>query len=84
MGERQGWLLEPTFQRAVKVAAGDDRLTSDGGALLLREADHRLGLVESLAGNLVDPRRQDLIRYTPDRIAPRAAVRPGLGLLGSG
>jgi hypothetical protein len=56
--------LEPTFQRAVKVAAGDARLTSDGGAILLREADHRLGLVESLAGNLVDPRRSELIRYT--------------------
>jgi hypothetical protein len=64
MGERQGWLLEPTFQRAVKVAAGNDRLTSDGGAILLREADHRLGLVESLAARLADPRRQDRIRYT--------------------
>jgi hypothetical protein len=64
MGERQGWLLEPTFQRAVKVVAGSDRLTSDGGALLLREADHRLGLVESLAARLADPRRQDRIRYT--------------------
>ena len=64
MGERQGWLLEPTFQRAVKVAAGNDRLTSDGGAILLREADHRLGLVESLAAGRVDPRRQDRIRYT--------------------
>jgi hypothetical protein len=64
MGERQQWPLEPTFQRAVKVAARSDRLTSDGGAILLREADHRLGLVESLAGRLTDPRRQDLIRYT--------------------
>jgi hypothetical protein len=64
MGERQGWLLEPTFQRSVKVVAGSDRLTSDGGALLLREADHRLGLVESLAARMHDPRRADLIRYT--------------------
>ena len=50
MGERQRWLLEPTFQRAVKVAVGSDRLTSDGGAVLLREADHRLGLSESAGG----------------------------------
>ena len=63
-GKDGGWLLEPTFQRAVKVAAGNDRLTSDGGAILLREADHRLGLVESLAARLADPRRQDRIRYT--------------------
>jgi hypothetical protein len=39
MGERQQWLLSPTFQRAVKVAAGSDRLISDGGAVLLREAE---------------------------------------------
>jgi len=64
MGERDSWLLEPTFQRAIKVAATDERLTSNGGALLLREADHRLGLSESLAARLQDPRRQDCIRYT--------------------
>jgi hypothetical protein len=32
------------------------RLTSDGGGLLLREADHRLGLTKRLADCLVDPR----------------------------
>lgn len=64
MGERHSWLLEPTFQRAIKVAATDERLTSDGGVILLREADHRLGLCESLAARLHDPRRQDRIRYT--------------------
>lgn len=64
MGERQQWLLEPTFQRAVKVAAGSERLTSDGGAVLLREADHRLGLTESLAARMHDPRQPERIRYT--------------------
>ena len=64
MGERHSWLLEPTFQRAIKVATTDERLTSDGGVILLREADHRLGLCESLASGLHDPRRQDCIRYT--------------------
>ncbi|HJT31367.1 MAG TPA: transposase [Pirellulales bacterium] len=63
MGEPQGWLFEPTFNRAVKVLATDDRLTSDAGLLLLREAGHRLGITESLANRLHDPRRQDLIRY---------------------
>jgi hypothetical protein len=31
--------------------------------LLLREADHRLGITESLANRLQDPRRDDRIRY---------------------
>ena len=79
MGERQGWLLEPTFQRSVKVRAGDDRLTSDGGALLLREADHRLGLIESLAARLDDPRQQDLIRYTLLELLRERLYALGLG-----
>jgi hypothetical protein len=64
MGESQARLFEPTFNRSVKVETKDERITSDGGVLLLREADHRLGLVESVAAELYDPRRPDRIRYT--------------------
>lgn len=62
MRESQGWSFEPTFNRPVKVRASDDQITSDGGLLLLREADHQLGITEWLAARLDDPRRQDLIR----------------------
>ena len=55
MGEAKKWLGEPSFNRSVKLKGGDERLTSDAGALLLREADHRLGLTESLARRLFDP-----------------------------
>jgi len=63
MGERQGCLFEPSFNRSVKVQATDDRITSDAGLILLREADHRLGITESLARRLFDPRDPDRIRY---------------------
>lgn len=63
MGETQGWFFEPSFNRSVKVLTSDERITSDAGFLLLREADHRLGITEALAARLHDPRRQDLIRY---------------------
>ena len=63
MSELQEWLFEPSFNRSVKVRACDERITSDSGLLLLREADHRLGITEHLAARLDDPRRQDLIRY---------------------
>jgi hypothetical protein len=46
MGESQEWLFEPSFNRAVKISAGDARITSDAGLVLVREADHRLGLTE--------------------------------------
>jgi len=71
MGEGQGqaggaggWLFEPTFNRAIKLRQADPRITSDAGALLLREADHRLGLTADLAAQLSDPRDPARTRYT--------------------
>ena len=64
MGEGKQPFFAPSFNRAIKVQGGDDRLTSDGGAMLLREADHRLGLLDSLTQQLSDPRQPQLIRYS--------------------
>ena len=63
MGEAQTNVFEPDFNRSIKVQAVDGRLTSHAGAILLRDFDHRLGLTESLADRLIDPRRQDRVRY---------------------
>jgi hypothetical protein len=63
MSEAKAVFFEPTFNRAVKVRSRDERLTSNAGALLLREVDHKLGLMESLACEMKDPRRQEWIRY---------------------
>lgn len=63
MGEVQPTLFEPDFNRAIKVQANDQRITSNAGALLLREVDHQLGLIESLSGKITDPRNPAKIRY---------------------
>jgi hypothetical protein len=63
MGERHGWLFEPAFNRSIKIRQADPRITSDAGALLLREVDHRLGLTADLAAGLYDSRDPDRIRY---------------------
>lgn len=63
MSEEAKPFFEPTFNRAVKVRSRDERLTSDAGVLLLREADHRLGLTESLAEGIWDPRDPTKVRY---------------------
>jgi hypothetical protein len=64
MGEAHSRVFEPTFNGSVKVEVREERLTSDAGAVLLREADHRLGLVEALAAGLEDRRDPSKIRYT--------------------
>jgi hypothetical protein len=63
-GGASGWLFEPTFNRAIKLRQADPRITSDAGALLLREVDQRLGLTADLAAQLSDPRDPARTRYT--------------------
>lgn len=63
MGEAHERMFEPTFNRAVKMEASNCRLTSDAGAIVLREFDHRLELTAGIAGKLHDPRNPNLIRY---------------------
>lgn len=86
MGEGQGraggaggWLFEPTFNRAIKLRQADPRITSDAGALLLREADHRLGLTADLAAQFSDPRRADRIRYQPVELLRQHVYALALG-----
>ena len=63
MGERHGRLFEFTFNRSIKLRQADPRMTSDAGAVLLREVDHRLGLTADLAAGLFDSRDPTRIRY---------------------
>jgi len=64
MGEDHGRLFELTFNRSIKLRQADPRISSNAGALLLREVDHRLGLTADLAAELSDPRDPRYIRYT--------------------
>jgi len=68
MGEAQSNLFEPDFNRAIKVQATDQRLTSNAGVILLREADHRLGWIDSIARNISDPRDHEYVRYHIDEL----------------
>ena len=79
MSEEKSPFFEPIFNRSVKFRARDQRLSSDGGVLLLREADERLGLVETIASRLYDTRRQDLIRYHSDELLRERIFSLALG-----
>ena len=79
MGEAQGNLFQPDFNRAVKVQSTDQRLTSNAGVILLREAEHRLGLIDSIAQNLLDPRDPRRIRYRLDELVRERVFAMALG-----
>ena len=60
MGDRVNE-IRPAFNGSLHVEFRDDRITSDGGAVLVREIDELAGLSEWLAARLRDPRRPDKI-----------------------
>lgn len=56
MGESQCSLFQPEFNKSIRIEARPQRLSSDGGALLLRELMERGGLTALLQEHLVDSR----------------------------
>jgi len=57
MGEKQNEPFQLSFNPALKVDFQGARVTSDGGLILVRELDERLGLGELIAKHLSDSRR---------------------------
>ena len=53
----------PLKRRIVEAAFEGGDISSDGGLLLLRELDRRLGLVDRVAAVLCDPRDPDKIKH---------------------
>ena len=62
MGER---IAQPAFDfnRSVRLEIRPERVTSDAGALLIREALHKLGIDHWLSRHLTDLRRDDMITH---------------------
>lgn len=61
MGEKTLEQFRFSFNRSIRLEARPERLTSDGGALLIREIDERLRVTKDLAASLIDRRDQDLV-----------------------
>jgi hypothetical protein len=57
MGEIQNQPFQPSFNSSLKVDFQGSRVTSDGGLILVRELDERLGFGELAEQHLMDSRR---------------------------
>lgn len=79
MGEAHGRFFEPTFNQSVKLRQVDPHITSDAGAILLREIDHRLGLTADLGAAIIDPRNQEATRYTQTELLRQHLYTLALG-----
>jgi hypothetical protein len=57
MGEKQNQPFQLSFNAALKIDFQGSRITSDGGLVLVRELDERLGFGDLIAQHLSDSRR---------------------------
>ena len=57
MGEIQNQPFQLSFNGSLKVDFQGSRVTSDGGLILVRELDERLGFGELIEQHLTDSRR---------------------------
>ena len=99
MGERQEQLFQLSFNGRLRVNFQGSRVTSDGGLLLVRELDERLGFGELIERHLTDGRGKntqlpltDLVRqsvysrlagYEDVNDAERLSQDPAFRLIGS-
>ena len=56
MGEKQNGPFQLSFNASLKIDFQGSRVTSDGGLILVRELDERLGFGELIARRLSDSR----------------------------
>jgi hypothetical protein len=79
MGEEQGTLFSPEFNRSIQVEGRPEKLTSDAGALLMREVMDRLDYSTLIARHLTDPRVSERVTHPQIEL-----VRTALLLLAQG
>jgi hypothetical protein len=63
MGEVQGTLFPFRFNGSLRIRETSERMTGDGGAILLREIGERLGLWTLLERSLEDPRDPARVKH---------------------
>jgi predicted ribosome quality control (RQC) complex YloA/Tae2 family protein len=74
MGDKQNQPFQLSFNAALKIDFQGSRVTSEGGLILVRELDERLGFRQLIEEHLRDPRRgkntqlplADLLRQSVD------------------
>lgn len=64
MGEIQGTVFRPDFNRSLEIEARPERLSADAGALLLRDLSDRFGLPGLVRKYLRDPRDPERVAHS--------------------
>jgi len=71
--------IRASFNGSLRIEGRPERLTSESGAVILREVLDRLGITDWLVENLVDPRDPDLITHPLSELLRTRVMLMALG-----
>jgi hypothetical protein len=74
VGEKQNQPFQISFDASLKVDFQGSRVTSDGGLILVRELDERLGISELIGQHLIDPRGKNTQLPLADLLGSRCTA----------
>jgi hypothetical protein len=80
MGEKQNGPFQLSFNAALKIDFQGSRITSDGGLILVRELDERLGFGELIARHLSRFAAREEHPASAGRPVPAVRLQPHRGL----
>jgi Transposase DDE domain group 1 len=69
----------PLKQREIRAQFDGRAISSDGGGLLLREVEKRIGILRQFAACFTDYRKADLIEYTVQELVAQRVYGLALG-----
>ena len=71
--------IRPLFNQSIRIEGRPERLTAEAGALLLPEADERLGFIADLASQIKDTRDPSKSRFSMTELLRTAIMLPAMG-----
>jgi hypothetical protein len=71
--------FHPHYRREVVACFNGGSITSDGGAVLLREVEKRTGIISQFAGCFTDHRDAALIEHTVEELVAQRVYGLALG-----
>src|ERR1700746_1315825 len=74
-----GFGFHPLKRREIRAEFNGGAISSDGGGLLLREVEKRLGILRQFAACFTDYRNADLIEHTVDELVAQRVYGLALG-----
>lgn len=77
--EEQSLRLFPVEQKNVELSFSGERISSDGGLLLLREVNRQIGLIEQISNCITDNRDQRYIDHTIEELVSQRAYQIAAG-----